>query len=72
MVGVLGSLTGVVRPFETPDVRPAAVQEAAPPNATVNQNAKLVIGRGAAKTFTGTFDLTISYYKVRKPKEKQR
>ncbi len=65
------SLTGVVRPFQTSDVQPPAVQSA-PTSGTTRKTNTVEIGRGAAKTFSGSFDLTISYYKVRKPKEKQK
>lgn len=71
MVAFAGGLAGVVRPFVKPDVQPAPSPQAGA-SGTSGTNTKLVIGRGSAKTFTGTFDLTISYYKVRKPKEKQR
>jgi hypothetical protein len=67
MVGLLG----VVRPFQTTNVNPPAAPQT---NAagTTPQNTTLTIGRGSPKTFTGTFDLTINYYKIRKPKEKQK
>jgi hypothetical protein len=63
-------LLGVVRPFQTTSVNPPATPQT---NAagTTPQNTTLTIGRGSPKTFTGTFDLTISYYKVRKLKEKK-
>jgi hypothetical protein len=67
MVGLLG----VVRPFQTTNVNPPATPQANAAGATP-QNTKLVVGRGSPKTFTGTFDLTIAYYKVRRPKEKQK
>jgi hypothetical protein len=64
-------LLGVVRPFQTTNVNPPAAPQA---NAagTTPQNTILKIGSGSPKTFTGSYDLTISYYKVRKPKEKQK
>jgi hypothetical protein len=64
-------LLGVVRPFQTTNVNPPAAPQTNA-SGTTPQNATLTIGRGSPKTFTGTFDLTISYYKVRKPKEKQK
>lgn len=68
---VAKSLTGVVRPFETSDVQPPPVQTA-PTSGTQIKTNTVEIGRGAAKTFTGTFDLTVSYYQIRRPKEKKK
>lgn len=64
-------LVGVVRPFQTTNVNPPAAPQQAAAGAT-KTNTTLVIGRGSAKTFTGTYDLTISYYKIKKLKEKQK
>ncbi len=65
------SLTGVVRPFQTTDVQPPATPQQAAEGAA-KTNTTLTIGRGSPKTFTGSFDLSISYYKIRKPKEKKK
>jgi hypothetical protein len=78
---VAPSLHGVVRPFQTSNVQPPAVQSQAvpvpatatapPPLDLSKPSAKLEI-RGSPKTFTGSYDITISYYRVKKPKEKQK
>jgi hypothetical protein len=65
------SFTGIVRPFQTPNIQPPAAPQSAT-TGTTQSNTKLAIGHGSPKTFTGTYDLTVAYYKVRKPKEKQK
>lgn len=65
MVGFVG----IVRPFQTTSVTPPATPTVAT-SGTQTTTSKIVIGDGSPKTFTGSFDLTITYYKVKKPKEK--
>ncbi len=73
-----GILEGIVRPFETGDIGPprTALQGGlgnstatanAPDNTIINPGAN-----GSVKTFSGSFSLTITFYYVRKPKEKKR
>ncbi len=65
-----GSLEGVIRPFETGDVSPA---KPLPQGEAPEPPDNLVIeAKGSAPhTFTGNFSVDITYYHVRKPKEKQ-
>jgi hypothetical protein len=60
-----------VRPFQTANVQPPAAPQSVT-TGTTQSNTNLKIGSGSPKTFNGTFDLTITYYKIRKPKEKQK
>jgi hypothetical protein len=68
---VSNSLTGIVRPFQTGNVQPAPAPQSAAAGITQN-NTVLTIGSGSPKTFNASYDLTITYYKIRKPKEKQK
>lgn len=66
-----GSLENVIRPFETGDVSPAKPlpqgEAATPPDNLV------IEAKGSAPhTFTGNFSVDITYYHVRKPKEKKK
>jgi hypothetical protein len=72
------SLIGIVRPFQTSNVQPPAIQSKAVPPVAVapppdfsKPTATITIS-GSPKTFTGSYDITISYYRIKKPKEKQR
>lgn len=74
-----GTLEGIVRPFQTGDIGPpktpllgslgssTAATSSAPANTIINPGAN-----GTVKTFSGSFSLTISFYYIKKPKEKQR
>jgi hypothetical protein len=66
--------TGIVRPFETVNVNPPATPLTNPVGGQTAQVPKINTFKisGGPKTFTGSYNLTISYYKVRKPKEKQK
>jgi len=69
-----GSLEGVVRPFQTTDIQPAKSPSLGDVT-TANQPANLVLepGKGGnVKTLSGSFNLTITYYHVNKPKEKRK
>jgi hypothetical protein len=65
------NLEGVIRPFQLPDFAPperAQAQQYIP-----NRNAILSVGaQGSVKTLGGSFDLTITYYMVRMPKEEKK
>lgn len=66
-----GSLEGVIRPFETGDVSPA---KPLPQGEAPEPPDNLVIeAKGSPPhTFTGNFSVDITYYHVKKPKEKKR
>jgi hypothetical protein len=65
-----GNFDGVIRPFQLPDFAPperAQAQQYIP-----NRNAILSVGaQGSVKTLSGSFDLTITYYMVKTPKEER-
>jgi hypothetical protein len=65
-----GSLEGVIRPFETGDVSPA---KPLPQGEAPEPPDNLVIeAKGSPPhTFTGNFSVDITYYHVKKPKEKK-
>lgn len=71
-------LEGIVRPFQTGDVGPpkTALQGGlGSSTSTANQPENTVINPGKdgqVKTFSGSFSLTMTFYYVRKPKEKKR
>ncbi len=63
-------MDGVIRPFQLPDFTPPDVaqdQQYIP-----NSNPILSVGaQGSCKTMSGAFSLTITFYMINKPKEKQ-
>ena len=65
-----GNFDGVIRPFQLPDFAPpqtAQAQQYIP-----NRNIVLSVGaQGSCKTLGGSFNLTITYYMIRRPKEEQ-
>lgn len=66
------NLEGIVRPFQTPDIGPAKPVPTATAT-SVQQNTIINPGKnGQVKTFSGSYNLTISYYYVKKPKEKKK
>ena len=66
-------LEGIVRPFETSDIGPPKVAAVAPPADNTIRNTIINPGRnGQVKTFSGSFNLTITYYYIKKPKEKKK
>ncbi len=73
-----GTLEGIVRPFQTSDIGPpkTALQGGlAATTSTADQPENTIINPGKdgqVKTFSGSFSLTITYYYVRKPKEKKK
>jgi hypothetical protein len=65
-------LVRVVRPFQTSDIGPPKVVTSSA-NAAGPQNVIINPGKnGAVKTFSGSFSLTITYYFIKKPKEKKK
>ena len=73
-----GILEGIVRPFATGDIGPprmalqgglgnSTATANAPDNTIINPGAN-----GSVKTFSGSFSLTITFYYVKKPKEKKK
>ena len=67
-------LEGVVRPFETGDIQPAkAPVVVGSDTSNAPENLVLEPGKGGGvKTLSGSFNLTITYYHINKPKEKQK
>ncbi len=63
-------LEGIIRPFETGNIspaKPAPVGEGDQPDNVVIQ-----VKGTPPKTFSGQFSITVTYYHVRKPKEKKK
>ena len=62
------NLEGVIRPFETLDITPS---QAAQPQIVGAKTVIINPGRGGGlKTFSGVYDLTMTFYMVKTPKEK--
>ena len=65
----MGSLEGIVRPFSTPDITPPSpvpiAQEVPVSNVVINPGKG-----GSVKTMSGSYNLTVTFYLIRKPKEK--
>jgi hypothetical protein len=69
----MSTLEGIVRPFQTNEIQPPKTALTGNATDTANQPANLVLtpGKGGnVKTLSGSFNLTITYYRVNKPKEK--
>lgn len=68
----MAGLETVVRPFQTSDIGPPKPAVVAPPAENTVRNVILNPGKnGQVKTFSGSFNLTITYYYIKKPKEKK-
>ena len=62
------ALESVIRPFETPDIAPSV---SAQPQIVAAKTVIINPGHsGGVKTFSGSYDLTITFYMVKQPKEK--
>lgn len=66
-------LEGVVRPFQTADIGPP---KPAPVVAATTQGQRNTIinpgKNGNVKQFSGSYNLTVSFYYIEKPKEKKK
>lgn len=64
------NLESVIRPFETTDISPP---QKVPESQSVSaKNVVVNVGSGGSvKTMSGSYNLTITYYMVEQPKEKQ-
>ena len=66
-------LETVVRPFQTSDIGSPKIAAVAPPaegtvrNVIINPGAK-----GQVKSFSGSYSITISYYFIKRPREKKK
>jgi len=64
-------LENIVRPFQTPDFTPPRVlpsgQIVSAKNVVINPGAN-----GSVKSMSGSFDLTQTYYMIKRPTEKKR
>ena len=69
-----GGFERIIRPFETSDIGPPKPAPASGGATTSGpQNTIINPGKnGQVKTFSGSFNLTITYYFIKKPKEKPR
>ncbi len=66
------SLEKIIRPFQTEDIGPPKLVPAAAPIAGTVRNLIITAGKnGQVKTFSGSYSITITYYYVKKPKEKK-
>jgi hypothetical protein len=62
------AIESVIRPFETPDIAPSV---AAQPQIVAAKTVIINPGRsGGVKTFSGNYDLNITFYMIKTPKEK--
>ena len=62
------AIESVIRPFETPDITPSV---AAQPQIVGAKTVVINPGRnGGVKTFGGSYDLTVTFYMIKQPKEK--
>lgn len=66
----MGSLDGIVRPFQTPDIGPVPYPSQSS-DSIISENPKVICGEnGSALTRSGQVSLTITYYQIKKPKER--
>ena len=62
------ALESVIRPFQTPDIAPSV---SAQPQIVAAKTVIINPGKGGGvKTFSGAYDLTITFYMIKTPKEK--
>jgi hypothetical protein len=63
-----GNFDGIIRPFQLPDFAPS--QYSPDSQYIPNRNPIINVGaQGSVKTMSGSYDLTITYYMVKRPKE---
>jgi hypothetical protein len=76
----MSGLEGIVRPFQTSDIGPPrspllgslGTSTATSTTADAAKNTIINPGKdGQVKTFSGSFSLTITFYFIKKPKEKK-
>jgi len=61
------AIESVIRPFETPDIAPSL---AAQPQIVAAKTVIINPGRGGGvRTFSGAYDLNITFYMIKTPKE---
>lgn len=65
------SLERIVRPFQTGEVSPPRIVPSSEATATQDNVVINPGARGSVKTFSGSYSLTVTYYYIKKPKEKQ-
>jgi hypothetical protein len=69
----MSGLELVVRPFQTSDISPPRPVPAAGATSATSQNTIINPGKnGNVKTFSGSYNLTVTYYYIEKPKEKKK
>lgn len=64
-------LEGIVRPFQLSEVTPPKPIPQATSSAQVRNTVINPGHNGSVKTFSGSYNLTVTYYYIKKPKEKQ-
>lgn len=64
------SLERIVRPFQTGDVSPPKPAPSSAATATQNNVVIYPGHNGSVKTFSGSYNLTVTFYYIKKPKEK--
>ena len=68
-----GGFERIIRPFETSDIGPPKPAPSSEGAASAPQNTVINPGKnGQVKTFSGSYNITITYYYVKKPKEKKK
>lgn len=65
----MSNFEGIIRPFETGDISPPKPVPTSP-DAASTDNVTISVSGGSVKEFSGSYDLTVTYYYVKKPKEK--
>jgi hypothetical protein len=75
----MSGLEGIVRPFQTSEIGPprspllGSLGASTATTADAAKNTIINPGKdGQVKTFSGSFSLTITYYYIKKPKEKKK
>jgi hypothetical protein len=62
----------IVRPFVVTDVTSPKQPAPGAASTTPQQNAKIDIGSNEVTTWSGNYNQTVSFYFIKKPKEKQK
>lgn len=65
------SLERIIRPFQTGEISPPRIVPSS--DATATQDNVIINpgNRPSVKTFSGSYSLTVTFYYIKKPKEKQ-
>lgn len=70
----MSGIEGVVRPFQTEDIGPPRIAPSSDTTDSANAPTNVIINPGKGgnvKTFSGNFNLTITFYYIKRPREKR-